>query len=150
MVLGILITVLFAWIGVLSFVLFQQKSRYNKLTKQGKQLQLQQLLESILDTQEEAEKKIQQIDAVVQTIEKNGLTHMQSVGLYRFNPFADTGGAQSFSVAILDKQKSGLVMTSLYGRNASRWFVKEVINGTGKDVDLSKEEKEAIKKAHHE
>ena len=38
-------------------------------------------------------------------------------------------------------------MTSLYARTGNRWYVKEVRSGKGKELELSKEEQSAIKRA---
>ena len=38
------------------------------------------------------------------------------VGLVRFNPFEDTGGNQSFALALLDGRGDGFVVSSLHSR----------------------------------
>jgi hypothetical protein len=50
-------------------------------------------------------------------------------------------------MALLDGADNGVVMTSLYGRNGNRWYVKEIHSGKGKNLELSKEEETAIKQA---
>ncbi len=76
-----------------------------------------------------------------------GKTYLQKIGLVRFNPFSDTGGDQSFSLALLDGQESGIIMTSLYARTGVRWYIKTIKKGKGLEHDLSKEEAEALKRA---
>jgi len=56
------------------------------------------------------------------------------------------GGDQSFSIALLDKQNSGVVITSLYTRDGNRVYAKPIENGTS-EYTLSKEEKEALSRA---
>lgn len=68
------------------------------------------------------------------------------VGVIRFNPFKDTGGDQSFVIALLDSQNNGLVLSSLYTREGTRVYTKPIEKGASK-YHLSKEEEEAIKKA---
>jgi hypothetical protein len=46
---------------------------------------------------------------------------------------------------MLDKNDNGIVMTSLYARTGNRWYIKYIKAGSGLDVELSKEEKSAIK-----
>ena len=72
---------------------------------------------------------------------------MQKVGILRFNPFADTGGDQSFVFAILDGNDTGIVLTSLHSRSTTRWYAKNVKKGKGVDFDLSQEEEKTIKTA---
>lgn len=65
----------------------------------------------------------------------------------RFNPYNDTGGDISFTVCLLDKDGSGVVITSLHARSATRVFAKNVVLGKGQKTELSKEEELVIKKA---
>lgn len=148
MFIGFLIFVLFGWVCILTFILWRQSIGYNRLTSHGKHTEIKQLLESLVDTQENITGKIGDLELITNKLKQNGLHHIQHIGMTRFNPFADTGGAQSFSLALLDDMHNGLVMTSLYGRNSNRWYVKEITDGKGKDFELSKEENDAIKKAY--
>ena len=68
------------------------------------------------------------------------------VGVVRFNPFKDTGGDQSFVVALLDSNNNGLVLSSLYTREGTRIYTKPIKKGTS-SYHLSKEEEQAIKQA---
>jgi hypothetical protein len=70
------------------------------------------------------------------------------MGLVRFNPFGDVGGNQSFAVAFLDREKTGIVISSLYGREGTRLYAKPVQNGKSlKGYGFSKEEQDAIEKS---
>jgi uncharacterized protein DUF4446 len=65
----------------------------------------------------------------------------------RFNPYHDTGGEYSFTVALLDENGTGLLLTGLYHRDQSRVYAKEV-RGWKSDQELMDEEREAIQQAH--
>jgi hypothetical protein len=71
---------------------------------------------------------------------------IQKVGVVRFNPFSDVGGNQSFVIALLDSKNSGLVISSLHGREGTRVYAKPVSAGKS-EHHLSTEEIQAIKKA---
>jgi hypothetical protein len=73
--------------------------------------------------------------------------HFQKVGIVRFNPFADSGGDQSFSLSLLDGQNNGFVISSLHSRQETRIYLKPVSGGKGEGFELSKEEQQAIKSA---
>jgi len=137
---------IFAWLGALSFIVFRMVRHYNRLTG-SKNVQLKEVLEQLLTTQKGLQGETKDIYKILDEVRHEGGLHIQRVGLVRFNPFADTGGSQSFTLAILDGRGSGLVMTSLYARNGHRWYVKEVLSGKGKELALSKEESQAVKKA---
>ena len=68
------------------------------------------------------------------------------MGIVRFNPFSGVGSDQSFSVALLDKNDNGIVITSLYNREGNRVYAKPIKTGVSEYL-LSTEEKSAIEKA---
>ena len=70
----------------------------------------------------------------------------QKISIVRFNPFGDTGGDQSFSLAVLDAHNSGYVLTSIHSRTGTRVYVKPVDLGKSK-YTLSEEEKQALAQA---
>ena len=76
-----------------------------------------------------------------------GLRHaVQHVGLVRFNPFEDTGGRQSFALALLDSGADGIVLSSLHSRTATRVYVKAILAGRS-EAPLSEEELAALRDA---
>jgi hypothetical protein len=71
---------------------------------------------------------------------------VQRVGLVRFDAFEDLGGMLSFAVAMLDKEGSGVVLSSINGRNETRIYAKPIEHGASR-INLSAEEEEAIRRA---
>lgn len=72
--------------------------------------------------------------------------YFQKSAFVRYNPFEETGGDQSFIVAILDGNNSGFVISSLHSRNGTRIYAKQISMGK-ESHQLSKEEKEVVEKA---
>ena len=68
---------------------------------------------------------------------------VQRVGVVRYDAFAMVGGEQSFSLALLDGDDNGMVLTGLYGRSDVRVYAKPITNG-GSALALSDEERAAI------
>lgn len=136
------------WLTALTVYLYRMSSHYGRLTKGVTSASLQDVLGQILSGNVRTEKRLNELVAYVRRLDEGGLGHIQRIGIVRYNPFSDTGGSQSFSMAMLDGRSSGIVITSLYGRSSNRWFVKDIENGKGKGVELSKEEESAIRKAH--
>ena len=64
---------------------------------------------------------------------------VQKVGFLRFNPFQDTGGDNSFTIALLDGENTGVIFSSLYMREGTRLYAKEIKNGIPRQT-LSEEE----------
>ncbi|MBC8103203.1 MAG: DUF4446 family protein [Cytophagales bacterium] len=68
---------------------------------------------------------------------------LQRVGIVRYDAYGDVGGCQSFSLALLDAEGSGIVVTGLHGRSDMRLYAKPVIAGVSPLV-LTDEERQAI------
>ncbi|MGZ4121222.1 MAG: DUF4446 family protein [Actinomycetota bacterium] len=71
---------------------------------------------------------------------------VQRVGIVRFDAFEDMGGMLSFAVALLDETGSGVVLSSINGRNETRIYAKPIEGGSSR-IHLSGEEEEAIRRA---
>jgi hypothetical protein len=71
---------------------------------------------------------------------------VRRVALIRYDAFEDVGGQLSFSAALLDEHGSGLVLTSINGRQETRVYAKPVSEGSS-TYNLSLEEEEAIRRA---
>lgn len=72
---------------------------------------------------------------------------VQKTAVVRFNPFRNAGSDQSFSLTLLDEEKNGIVISSLYGREINRIYAKPVKEGAS-EYQLTEEEKEAIQRAN--
>ena len=71
---------------------------------------------------------------------------VRRVSLLRYDAFEDVGGRLSFSCALLDEHGSGVVLTSINGRQETRVYAKSITEGTS-SYNLSIEEAEAIRQA---
>lgn len=70
----------------------------------------------------------------------------QQVSLLRYNALPETGGEQSFTLALLDGDNNGVVVSGLHGRHDMRVYAKPVVAGTSTWV-LTDEEQQAIAEA---
>lgn len=70
----------------------------------------------------------------------------QHVGIVRYNGTGDDGGNLSFSAALLDAHQTGIVITSLHGRQQNRIYAKVITSGASENT-LSEEEREALMQA---
>lgn len=139
--------IFFIWMVVLTVLVYRMISHYNKLTQGVTSGTLKEILSVLIGKYEKTGKDIESIYKTIDGLTKDGALHLQRLGIVRFNPFSDTGGSQSFTIAILDGKDNGIIMTSLYARTGNRWYIKHIKLGSSEDVELSKEEQSAIKKA---
>jgi len=91
-------------------------------------------------------KQFEELKERVEKISQNSKASVQKVGVVRYNPFSGVGGDQSFSIALLDGNNNGTVITSLFSREGNRVYGKPIKDGTS-EYSLSSEEKKAIEKA---
>ena len=69
--------------------------------------------------------------------------YLQNLRVLRYNAFDNTGSDLSYSVALVDEENNGVVLSSIYGREENRCYAKPVIAGKSQYV-LSKEEQEVL------
>lgn len=95
---------------------------------------------------EEVNKRLAELEEEYERLSITGGLASQKISVVRFNPFGDTGGDQSFSLAVLDSHDSGYVLSSIHGRQGTRVYVKPVDFGKSK-YQLSAEEQKALTQA---
>ena len=107
-------------------------------------------LESVLGSHlERVRQVVQDVDVVAAKAalsEADLKASFGRLGLVRFNPFEDTGGNQSFALAMLDGRGDGFVVSSLHARAGTRVYAKAVTAGAS-EAALSDEEAEALRQA---
>jgi len=146
LIIGLLVLVILGFCA-LTYIVWKLQVHYNRLTRGASSVTLGQALDVILNELKLLKNRQTGKETTIHRIETDDRKHIQRIGVVRFNPFSDTGGAQSFTMAILDGNHDGVVMTSLYGRMGNRWYVKQIQRGKGSAIELSKEEESAIRQA---
>ncbi len=122
------------------------KGRYVKFMSGAGEGNMEQLIEECLKQVNEVKQKNREIENQINHIERNLLQAIQKVGIIRFNAFENMGGDFSFSIALLDSNDNGIVMTVLHSRENSSAYAKPIIGGKSR-YTLSAEEIQAIEQA---
>ncbi|HET8604115.1 MAG TPA: DUF4446 family protein [Marmoricola sp.] len=68
---------------------------------------------------------------------------LRHLAVVRYDAFGDMGGHLSWTMALLDDQGDGVLVTSIHGRSDARTYAKPVARWSS-DQQLSPEEEEAI------
>jgi hypothetical protein len=135
---------------VLVLVLFRRTSateeRLAGLTRGESGQSLEGILQSHLARVDAMGREVDELAARSAITEAAQRRSFQRIGLVRFNPFEDTGGNQSFALALLDQAGDGFVISSLHSRAGTRVYGKAVSMGTS-ESNLSAEESEALRLA---
>ena len=122
------------------------RSRVDDLTRGHDGVDLATVLDRHLDTVAEVRRQVEVLATQARTLEEQGRLAFQRVGLVRFNPFEDTGGNQSFALALLDANLDGFIISSLHARSGTRVYAKALAGGRSA-TQLSGEESEALRLA---
>jgi hypothetical protein len=131
------------WLIVLSVLLFWIFKLLRNLVFQKEKGNLLEIINKILDKEKSNFLSIQEIKKEIEKLEGASLFHVQRIGLVRFNPFRELGGDHSFSLALLDGNEDGFILTGLHTRERTRIYAKDVRKGKSK-IELSSEERKAL------
>lgn len=134
------------WLLILTFALVFQISKWRKILRGGKNLNLVQILENIVAKEDSLIKKVAKVENEITDIKQHTNTYFQKFSLERFNPFESTGGDQSFIITLLNGQNDGFVISSLHSRVGTRIYAKQVSRGNASLHEFSKEEKVILEK----
>jgi hypothetical protein len=66
--------------------------------------------------------------------------------LVRYDAYGELTGNQSTTIALLDAERNGVVLSSIVRRDTARIYCKSVVDGRG-ELELSPEEAEAVRRA---
>ena len=113
------------------------------ITQGSDERSLEAILEAHLVRVHQLAREVGDVDARTTVLERDLRRAFSRVGLVRYNPFEDTGGNQSFALALLDEHGDGFVVSSLHTRNLTRVYAKGVKAGKS-DAAVSAEELEAL------
>jgi hypothetical protein len=140
-------SIIILWLFIISIFLWKAVSHYNKLGQGLKDKNFKSIMETLLKEMVIAKKDIDNLKLYCDKIQRDGLLHIQKIGLVRFNPFKDTGGDQSFILSLVDGNDTGVIISGLYARSGTRWYAKRIVKGKSLEHELSEEEKKALKEA---
>jgi Protein of unknown function (DUF4446) len=120
--------------------------RLDGMTRGGEGRSLEAILDAHLDKVYAVARELDELSARSAVLEANGRRALQRAALVRFNPFEETGGNQSFALALTDANGDGFVVSSLHARAGTRLYAKTVTAGRS-EAALSAEEAEALRLA---
>ena len=126
---------------------FLLNAKIRSIFKGSGSLDLEKVLLYLQVRDEVSKNEIETLKKRLEIIEEELPKDIRRVGLVRYNPFSDTGGDQSFALALLDEHKNGVVISSLYGREMNRVYAKRIEKGGSAKHQLTEEEKQAIEQA---
>jgi len=140
------VVVLGVWVAWLQRSEAVLRRRLRRVLPQGESGGIDEILDRQLKSVETLSERVDALNKLHHELEHLSQRTIQKVAVIRYNPFSDTGGDQSFAIALLDSLGNGVVVSSLHSRTDTRVFAKPVQSGRSK-FQLSDEEQDAIRKA---
>jgi hypothetical protein len=141
----VFLVVIFIWNIILQTKLGRIGKKNEEFFAGGKTGNLEEMLLHQNKALKTLDHDIQELFNISNQINSLAARGLFKVGIVRFNPFRDVGGDQSFAIALLNGKNAGLTISSLYSREGTRIYCKNIIDGQSEKYPLTDEEKEAIK-----
>jgi hypothetical protein len=138
--------VIFLWLVVLTWILLKTKKHYDRLVQTTRKNKLDEILDQLISNDKQFANELQLINNQLIKINNEAKFYLQKIGFVRYDPF-EGRGEQSFVIALLDKEDSGIVVNFIYTRDGLRVYTKKVKHGRADKYELSEEEKNAIEKS---
>lgn len=144
--LGIITLILFILIIVLFKSLSRLEKRYRRVMRGVNNNNLEELVTNYLDKVDESLKLSQDIKTLYDDMDLKIKECVQKVAVTRYKAFEDIGSDLSFSIALLNDDNDGVILTGIYGRNESTTYAKPIDKGISR-YDLSEEEMQVLNEA---
>lgn len=122
------------------------KKRYRKMMSGVDGANLERLLMGHIDEVKRVVEENQRLDTENQRMDELLQTAITRVGVVRFRAFKDMGSDLSYAVALLDSHNNGVVLSSIFGREDSRSYVKPIEAGQS-SYTMTEEESQALHEA---
>ena len=104
------------------------------------------LQQAFLDLQDRVEEIAARLDARVGEAEQRLDGALAYRSLVRYDAYGELSGHQSTTIALLDAERNGVVLSAIAHRDSARLYCKQVVAGEG-ELELSPEEAEAVRLA---
>lgn len=150
---GIIILILLLLVIILLISMFRLSMRQVRLEKRYKIFMKGQDGQSL---EKQFKRQFNQIDKLIEAnethtrdiklLKKNYNLLFSKYGVEKYDAFDDVGGKLSFTLALLDKKNTGIILNAVHSRDNCFLYLKEIVKGESY-VMLSQEEVEALRKA---
>jgi hypothetical protein len=138
-----------AWVAVLQVRQARMIKQYRHLMTGAESENLEEVLNGYVSEVRRALETVSTLEAQTRRMDRTLKHSMQWLGIIRYNPFRNTGGNQSFAVALVDGHGDGVVISSLHARENTRVYAKP-LNKWESPYTLTDEEKQAIARAYQQ
>jgi len=147
MVLNIALAFMFGWLVLVTFIVIKLQNHYRRLIKRSGAHSIDGILDALLKEVEKGEIKAEHLEKKIQELQIASAHMYRKIGIVQFHALGKTEGEKSFVIALLNDIHSGVILDFVYIPDGIRVYSKIIKEGKGETLELTSEEKEAIKKA---
>ena len=122
------------------------KLRIDALTRGKDTESMEDIMLNFFERIESLDAAIDRMEQDISDIKNNLKITYQKTGLVKYDAFREMSGALSYSLALLDQENNGVLISSMYSREGCYTYAKDIVKGECK-LNLSEEEAEALKQA---
>jgi len=120
--------------------------KYNNIWSKFKNKNLENDIQKLIENIDNTSKEVQASKILCSELNGRMLKCIQKIGFIKYDAYESGNNGLSFSLALLDCENNGVLLNSVYNRNYSNIYSKEVIKGEVQG-NISTEEKNALIKA---
>jgi hypothetical protein len=147
---GVLFLIFFVLILILSFLVIVLLFKYARLKtsydvfmrgREGQSMEeaIMSLFDDISLLKVTTEKNKKDIGLLIEDLKET----YQRVGIVKYDAFKEMGGKLSFSIALLNDNKTGFILNSVHSSDGCYVYTKEIVDGES-PISLGDEEKKAL------
>ncbi|MCM8711936.1 DUF4446 family protein [Clostridium sp. SYSU_GA19001] len=145
---GLLIMIII--LSIVVFILLRAvnkiETRYRKFMRGVNNKNLEELIISYLDKVDEVKSDSKKLKEIYNNLDNRVKNCVQKMSIIRYRAFEDVGSDLSFSIALLDDNNDGAIITGIFGRHESTTYAKPIDKGISR-YDLSEEEQQVLEDA---
>ncbi|MBD2848012.1 DUF4446 family protein [Paenibacillus sp. IB182496] len=145
-ILGAGVLLLMLWLIVLSVKLRKMRLTYDRWVSGAQVSNLEDVIQTFHSSLRRQEEHLQVHTEKLKALSEAMAIAHGHVGVVRYNAFAEQGSDMSFSLAIVNERRDGIVITGLHSRQETYVYAKPLKEGASMYA-LSTEEQQAITQA---
>ncbi len=146
-IVALMMNLFFVFLFIFNFrELSHLRDRYRLLTRGTRKKNIEGILMEHIDKVEGVERGFKNIEKKIDILENRVAFSIQNVGVVRYNAFNNVGSDLSYSIALLDENYTGVILTGIHGREETVSYAKPVVEGES-NYNLSVEELQALERA---
>ena len=140
----LLITFILLMVFMVKYTKLQKNYKKFMMTSDGNSIEKE--LQIKFNKVNSVASKIRVIEDRLDGIDETLVKTYQKMGIVKYDAFKEMGGKLSFSLALLNQDNTGILISSMHSREGCYTYTKEIIKGES-FVLLADEEREALDQA---